>query len=441
MGVFYLENQMATTVLPLNHGQDAAAEGFFKFLFEPESELIISGPGGVGKTFLMGHLIDNILPRYFQMCELMGTSAVFRDVVMTATTNKAAEVLGQQTGRPTETIQSYLNLRVVDDYATGVSRLEKTTKWRIHHNSIIFVDEASMIDNQLLTKIREGTNNCKIIFVGDHCQLAPIKEPISPIYRQRLPFFELIEPMRNNGQPALMALCKQLRNTVETNEFFPIKTVPGVIDHLSGIDLQAVIDNTFHVLDNDARLLAYTNNRVTQFNDYIRDLRSVKEQYVIGETLINNSAIQLSNGMLSVELEVKIEDLSSMTHQVEIEDGVFLEVVYATISTPYLTTFSNVMLPVDKAHLASLIKYYQKAKNWNRYYYLKNTFPDLRQKDVSTVHKSQGSTYGTVLIDLENLSTCHNPNQVARMLYVAVSRASHRIVMFGKLASKYGKVI
>lgn len=50
--------------LSLNEGQQAAADGFFQFLFDKGSELIISGPGGVGKTFLMGHLIDEIMPRY-----------------------------------------------------------------------------------------------------------------------------------------------------------------------------------------------------------------------------------------------------------------------------------------------------------------------------------------------------------------------------------------
>ena len=54
------------------------------------------------------------------------------------------------------------------------------------------------------------------------------------------------------------------------------------------------------------------------------------------------------------------------------------------------------------------------------------------------MHKSQGSTYDTVFIDLENIGSCRNPDQVARMLYVAVSRARNRIFLFGKLPTKYG---
>lgn len=432
---------MNPSAFTLNQGQQAVADGFFQFLFDKDSELIISGPGGVGKTFLMGYLIDEIMPRYHKTCELMDIKAEYQEVVMTATTNKAAEVLGINTGRPAETIQSFLNLKVVDNYTTGVSELTKTRSWSIHSNKIIFIDEASMIDNNLLTYIREGTYNCKIIFVGDHCQLAPVKEPISPIYRQRLPFHTLIEPMRNNGQPALMALCDQLRTSVETTEFSPIKTHPGVIDLYTPDQMQQFIDTTFKDKDTNSRILAYTNQRVTQFNEYVREIRQYIETYVEGERLINNSAITLPSGMLSVEEELLIKRLDSLTTMIEIENGINLEVIYADLETPYGEIYTDVPLPVDKAHFTALVKHYQKMKNWNRYFHLKNNYPDLRQRDASTIHKSQGSTYDTVVIDLTNLSTCHNPNQAARLLYVAVSRAKHRVILFGELAKKYGGVI
>ena len=86
---------MLSTRPPLNQGQQAAADGFFDFLFSNDKELIISGPGGVGKSFLMGYLIDEIMPRYEKMCSLLNQPAKYHDVHMTATTNKAAEVLAQ----------------------------------------------------------------------------------------------------------------------------------------------------------------------------------------------------------------------------------------------------------------------------------------------------------------------------------------------------------
>lgn len=431
---------MQDNSLNLNEGQQAAADGFFQFLFDKGSELIISGPGGVGKTFLMGHMIDEIMPRYQKTCRMMGIKSEFDSVVMTATTNKAAEVLAHATNRPTQTIHSFMNLTVKDDYSTGKSRLEKKNSWKIHHNMIVFVDESSMIDHGLLEKIREGTFKCKIVYVGDHCQLAPIMEPISPIYRYNLPFFELTQQMRNNGQPALMKLCQQLRNTVETGEFNPIRLEPGVIDLLNDEEMEAEINSTFRE-DANARILAYTNQRVIAYNDHIRQIRQFSDVYILGEKLISNSAVMIPGGMISVEEEVEITKLSEITEVIEIDDQASLLVRRADLENKFGEVYTDVLLPEDKNHFYQLIKFYQKQKNWNRYYHLKNTYPDLRPREAATVHKAQGSTYDTAYIDLGNLSTCRNPVEAARLLYVAFTRARNRIVLYGQLAEKYGGLI
>lgn len=431
---------MTQNNLPLNQGQQAAADGFFNFLFTEQKELIISGPGGVGKTFLMAHLIDEIMPKYQQTCLLVGTKPVYTDVVMTATTNKAAEVLARATGRPAQTTHSFFNLKVMDDYSTGRSNIVKTQSWKVHSNCIIFIDECSMIDRQLLAHIHEGTVNCKIVYVGDHCQLAPVHEPISPIYKHNLPFFELTEPMRTNN-PYLQALNLQLRATVEQGEFFPIQLVPGVIIQLDDNEMEQMVDQMFSTGPGENRILAYTNQRVTDYNNHIRSLRQVQSTYVEGEVLINNSAVQLPKGMLSVEAEISIDRLDPQTHLVEIVDGVDLECIGADISTSYGDRYYNVALPVNKDHYVELCTYFRKAKNWAKYYKLRNTYPDLRPRDASTVHKSQGSSHDYVFVDLENISTCHNPNQAARMLYVAMSRARKGIYVYGDLASKYGGLL
>lgn len=431
---------MSHQPLPLNQGQLAAAEGFFQFLFNDEKEMVISGPGGVGKTFLMGHLIDQILPQYFETCQLMGIPAEYDEVVMTATTNKASEVLGIETGRPSSTVHSFLNLKVTDNYSTGESTLSKTGAWMIHTKKIIFIDECSMIDSALWAMIREGTIKCKIVYVGDHAQLAPIKETLSPIYRQNFTTYYLTEPMRNAGQPALQALCQQMRDTVETGDFYPIKLVPGVIDHLSDEQMEAELRAVFVNQDAGSQILAYTNQRVNDYNAFIREVRALPIQFQQGEYLINNTAIRLKAGMLSVEQEVLIREQSASTSFMEIAPDVQLEVCLCTLENLYGESFYGVPLPVDRAHYDSLVKHYQKTKNWNRYFFLKNTFPDLRQRDAKTVHKAQGSTCDTVYIDLGNLSTCRNPNQTARLFYVAVTRPRSRIAFFGDLAEKYGEL-
>lgn len=426
--------------LPLNQGQEAASEGFFKFLFEPEKEMILSGPGGVGKTFLISHMIDQIMPRYYETCSLLGFDSEYTGVNMTSTTNKASEVLAEATQRPTSTIHSYLGLKVQDDFATGRSKLTKTGAWTVHQRQILFIDECSMIDSPLLALIREGTHGCKIIYVGDHCQLSPVMEAISPIYKSPMPFYELTEQMRTSN-PALQAVNLQLRQTVETGVFKPIKLVPGSIDWLDDADMEYAINHCFKNQNPEARILAYTNSRVIEFNDHIRTLRGLPDEWQVGELLINNAAIRINNTQVSVEEELEIISQSSQTEDHFIDDDVFLKIRRTTLRSKIGSILNDVPVPVEPNHFLALVKYYASSKNWNRMYFLKNGYPDLRQRDAATFHKAQGSTYDIVFIDLANLSTCHQPDNVARMLYVALSRAKSRVFLYGNLAEKYGGLI
>lgn len=430
-----------SSVIVLNQGQQDAADAFFEFLLSEEREMIISGPPGVGKTALMGHLIDKVMPMYHETCRLMALEAEYDEVVMAATTNKAAEVLSEATGRPTSTIQSFMNLIVRDDYSTGRSVLKRTDNWVVHTRKIIFVEECSTIDSVLDQMIQEGTHACKIVYVGDRNQIGPIMEDISPIYKRNLRIVELTQPVRNAGQPALMELCDQLRRTVETGVFEPIRMVPGVIEWLDDQGMEAAMDNMFKTQTDDARILAFTNHRVTQYNDHIRGVRALPLEYQVGERLVSNSAIRVKNTQVSVEERVWITRLDDQVDQIAFPDGATLDVRHGDIQTRFKGTLRDVPIPVDRDHFTSLIKYFGKLKNWPAYYRLKNGFPDLRPSDASTFHKAQGSTYDTVFIDAGNLSTCHQADTVARMLYVAASRPRNRIYFYGNLAPKYGGLI
>lgn len=430
---------MNQTTLPLNQGQKDANLAFFDFLLDPDQkEFHISGPAGVGKTFMMSYIINNTMEKYFKTCELLDIKPQYTDVMMTATTNKAAEVLGRAVNRPTSTIHSFLNLRVTEDFTTGKTLLARTRDWVVHTNLIIFIDECSMIDSDLYTILHEGTMNCKIVYVGDHNQLAPVFEKISPIYTKGAPFFELTEQMRNSNQPALMNVCQQLRETVETGKFKPIEVVPGVIDLLDNDQMMQALQDTFIPGPNlDSRILAYTNKQVIEFNDYIRNERNLPALYTVGEVLVNNSAVKVGKTQLSVEQELKITD-DNGTKFVRIDNQYELEVQELTAETTFGDRLYGLNVPTDRDHYASLLKWYSKQKNWERYYFLKGNFPDLRPRDAATVHKSQGSTYESVFLDLDNISRATNPDMAARMLYVAFSRAKNHVYMYGNLAQRLG---
>lgn len=434
-----------TQALTLNPEQQQAADDLYTFLFNNEREHRISGPGGTGKTRLMSYVINTLIPQYFDACKMMGIKPVFDSSALCATTNKAVDELSRATGLPASTIHSFLALKVQADYGDGKNKLVRSKSWSPIHNKIIFIDEASMVDTPLKQEIKDTTVNCKIVYIGDHCQLKPVNESVSPVYAKGAPTSFLTIPMRTD-RLELQALNEQLRETVETGIFKPIQIIPGIIDLLSDEEMEAELAAKFSQQNVEDRILAYSNSRVLNYNDHIRTLRGLPDLLTPGENLVNNSATMLNSGMINVETPVFIRDVKPHLEDVIIEPAtqdkpaVVLRCQVMDISTA-TDDFDDVKVPVDKDHYKSLISYYRKRKAWDKMYHLTERYPDLRQRDAATVHKAQGSTYQTTYIDAANLSTCHQPDTAARLLYVAASRSRKRVVFYGELAQKYGGFI
>ena len=426
--------------LSLNQGQEEAANAVFQFLFSADKEFSVSGPAGTGKTTLMKHIVDHTLKEYQDSCTLLGKRYIDYELVLCATTNKAAEVLAQSTGLETKTIHSFMNLKVFDDFKTGESKVSRTNSWTVHNNSLIFIDEASMIDSKLYEHIIQGTDNtCKIVYLGDHCQMNPVMEDISPVYRKPKHSAILTEPMRNAGQPALIALCDALRHTVETQEFFQITAVPGVIDYLPPAQAEQFIDSTFNEEESGARVLVYSNNRAKEYLEYIRNLRGYPDLFSVGERLISNSSLQFGKIHIRVEEEFVVESIVKQPYDLAFntaDKNATLQVYEASIKSVRSKSSFTMIIPVDMDHYKALMKFYAKQKNWTVFYHLKNNYPDLRQKDAATVYKAQGSSYDTVFLDLNNIGKCTDSDQLARMLYVGASRAKSRLVLFGELPQR-----
>ena len=423
----------------LNDDQQRAIEAVFSFLFSEDKEFIVSGPAGTGKTFLMKHIMKDVLVQYEAACKTIGEKPKQYEIVLTATTNKAAEVLTMATGFPSQTIHSFMNLTVKDNYKTGQSEIQMTQRWTVHRNKLIFIDEASMIDAKLHEYILKGTDqSCKIIYVGDHCQMAPVFETISPVYKKPKYFVTLEKPMRNAGQPALMAVCSQLRQTVETLQFFPIQEVPGVIDYVDPDQAQAFIDRTFASENPDARILCYSNARVQRYNAHIRELRGYPATFTEGERLICNSAFQYGKDFLRVEQEVKVGKVLTQPYDyvIDTDDKNARIYIYDLELELGSGLPLHVRIPVDYGHLRNLSNYYARIKDWTTFYKLKNTFPDLRMRDAATVYKAQGSTYHTSFLDLHDIGKCNQADQLARMLYVGASRATDRLVLYGQVPER-----
>ena len=98
-------------------------------------------------------------------------------------------------------------------------------------------------------------------------------------------------------------------------------------------------------------------------------------------------------------------------------------------------------VPLNFEQLQQVLKHEAKkakqAGHWYEFFNLKNTYADFRPNHASTVHKSQGSTYSNVCIDLTDIGLNNKPMEVARLLYVGITRAKHKLYLYGELPDKY----
>lgn len=426
----------------LNQDQKAAADAFFNFLLSDAKIFVLSGSAGTGKTFLMNHLHKSTMQLYEDSCKLLGIPQTYTTLAFTATTNKAAEVLENSLGVPVQTLHSYMGLKVKENYKTGKTEIEKTNNYMTRRNVVLFVDESSMIDQTLYNLVMETFLDCKIVFVGDHAQMAPVNEEMSVIYKNVDPanFAFLNTPVRNANSPALMELCAQLRETVETGIFNPIQEVPGSIEYLNDAQMQDKLNEVFqNDLNPSCRILCYTNSRVQDFNNYIREIRSQPPEPQPGDRLVVASPYQVGRINLSVERVVSVVSV----HPEKMEslgefDGRPLN-AYPIELTTNLNTYDSftVRIPEEPQRFKAAVKYLMSRKRFFDGYALKNACADLRDVSACTVYKSQGSTYEQVFVDIGNIGTSYDAKQVARMLFVAMSRATTKVYLFGQLPGRY----
>ena len=66
---------------------------------------------------------------------------------------------------------------------------------------------------------------------------------------------------------------------------------------------------------------------------------------------------------------------------------------------------------------------------WVKYYSLEKRFARLKYAPALTTHKSQGSTYENIIINVNDMLRLRKREELMKMLYVAVTRAQKRAIL------------
>ena len=413
--------------------------------FEPGASYLLTGHAGTGKTYLMQRLTKNML-------------ANKRRVILSAPTHKAVTVLARKLaeakigGVTCRTIHSVLSLKAKPQADRLVFQRERGAEPVTA--DIVVVDECSMVDQDLFRHIKRHLPNAFVLFVGDPAQLPPVGEAESQTFRTQNrshlttivrqaagnPILAAADVIRQSqgGDPDL-SWCTQSALASGHGVF-----VPGEAAHRWM--RKAFTSPEFEADPDSFRYLAWTNERVAQINETIRRWRygeNIPTPFMPGESALFRQPLILENTMLfanNQEAKVIAIKRGTFIHEIEEAHGVSKW----TASVP---SWELCLRDADgnekTAHMVADNNGFQKViaritdeaadsrLRWKHLHEFKQSLVQLQSIYALTVHKSQGSTIGSVFVDLPDIRRREETNllEAQQMLYVAVTRPSKRLIV------------
>lgn len=444
-------------------------------ILRKSDRLLISGSAGVGKTYLVDTLIQEYLMKN-----------PYHKVVCTAPTHKAVAVLRSKITSlnnseiSLSTTQSALKLKRVIDFKTGnISFVPNfSSKYPPLKNvNLLVIDEASMISEKMLEhiEIHATTQKCKVIFIGDDKQINPVGEEDSPVFLgtkdfemgevifKPFPTVELTEIIRQGDSNPIIDLSRNLEAIKDKTDNLKILSKEGYQGYLHTEDYEKIIRTLSHINGSDKiKYLAWTNKEVDKINsDVRRSIYSNPAKVEVGETLVFNSPLRedyFTDQEIYVDrvlvrksfFEFKSQDNSGVG--ADIYEKVELE--YYSINYKVSTEFTekdswkpakevetkikdDIMVihensEVEFKKVSEYIK--KKAKTgqipWVDYYNFIEQFADLKYNHAITVHKSQGSTFNEVIINVKDINFNRDVKERTRLLYTAITRARNLVIFY-----------
>ena len=439
--------------MSLSPSQEKARDEFLKFLSDPNQQVFtISGPAGSGKTYLVRHLLD-IAYSENKLLTLLDSTENELQIYLSATTNKAVDVLSDSTPEFTcRTIHKLLGLTVMNDYKTGKTYLsDANSRSRINlRNAILVIDEASMINQELFEWIQAQLNKfsrLKIIFIGDKYQLPPVMERCSPVFTKTRNIVYLSEIIRQKNTSTILPVAQAFRNTMDVAGKWPIvENSENITVHTDPKKWLHTIDQAFltNATPDHNRVLAWSNNVVRQYNRHIMGTLNIADELAVGNWLTMNSRI--ASGRFTVEtdgrcqvIQEKIKDKITGRIRISKDKEELFEIPVWNLKVKHKLNEGFVSVPIDWNHAHTILKQLAKHKDWKNYFNLKEMLADLRPMFAQTCHKSQGSTYDTVFVDLQDVSRNNKWLEVAQLVYTAMTRASNHVHFYGHLPEKWAK--
>lgn len=476
------------TPFELNDQQKIALQKIDDFANDKSKTAItLSGYAGTGKTSLMEMVAKKLGRNY--------------NVVFSATTHQAAGVLKSKVGKygfETRTVNSLFGITVETDMEGKTYDMSKMRRVQVdpklHFGDIVVLDEASMLSDENYNDVVSIAKmyNAKVIFVGDKAQLAPVnQEDISKVFKTANGEVLELTKVERTGDNAILSEATAIRNGQALSYESAFNAQGQGVAYVtpqSTEEINKIIDIFTPGLktnSNYLRVLTFTNDSVTYYNDRVRmDLGYKGMAPQIGEPMLGYTNWGYDKSLIPTGTPYKL--VNSRSYKVTnkgqaYKGGIRLsngEVVSFTIipivledamgeqvTIPYIDIKNNIenrnsakAVAEEKVALwkiansspkgsAAYRTALDKINELEQFLVINDnilgpTGNKLQAKVIGfgyshTIHKSQGGTYTHVIMDDANIEAkCKDKLVRQQLKYVGVSRATDTVTIISPQTKK-----
>lgn len=405
----------------------------------------IQGPAGTGKSTLIAQIIKDISFGF--------------TVGVTSPTHKANRVLGKMLNSANVdmdncdimTIHSFLGLKLVRKKAQQVLELDRKSPNSKKKVDVLIIDECSMISYDMYQYIISQSHRVRraIIFLGDICQLPPV-EPEKLNTTLSVTFnhgtkYELVNVLRQALNNPIIKIATAIRQCIGTkNNPMQVLNFAGDLDTVVKVTDDEFYETFLSMLDptdldvlmqniNDNKILAYTNAKVDEWNSVVRLslFPEETEEFFAGEPILFDGPgancpympqeVVACPGSLKKEVWFGIDCWSMVG-----EDGKLFYVVGPKTMPIYKAKCNEIIENIEKGAINKLTK---RPYSWADYYVIAEKITSASYPYAQTLHKSQGATFESIWLDLSSMYNVRNIDDVARLLYTAVTRPRQAILI------------
>lgn len=422
-----------------------------------KGQILLNAAGGTGKTHFIKYLVS--VKRNW-------------NIKVLAPTHKAKSLF-EMKGIRCDTIHRFLKAKKDIDENTGEIFFKFQDTYEDY--DLIIVDECSMIDSKMFDMLRKFEY---VLYTGDDHQIPPVNETLSKVFKKcdRSFTFEKNERMDENPDSMSAIYLEKFRKSVDKFKKIQIEFRRNIDDVVKcfkngddvvllawtnkqvwyrngeirsklfkkpGEDLKKYYEGEKLIFSGWRRATVKVpvekvsepvKNSEDEDEDVSKFLTStISLTYHSSQSIhitelteckkiipFNRCKHQLSPDKLKTCKECDVKGHRYTEHEIRFyvitdQNGVLWWKPYDAKEKKKI----NEILSDLKRSCMQL-----KDKNlWKEYYKLKNTYnPDLLYEYCMTVHKSQGSQWSKVFVDINNIRHCRDVKLLARLSYTAVSR-------------------